>query len=322
MADHKQYEVIVVGGGASGLTAGMFTARRGYKTLIISQDVGGQAATTPDIENYPGMETVNGLDLMKKFKAQAEKFGAAFSLDTVTAIQESAPGMYSVTAATQTVLAPVVILAFGLSHRHLNVPGEEKLSGHGLLYCSICEAHYYKGKDVVVVGGGSSAVQAATTLSHLAKRVTLLNVNEHLTAEAITIQRMTEKENIKVIAQAETKEILGDDHVTGIRILHKDTQQQEDIPTDVVFVEIGYMAKAEWVKGFVDTDQRGQVKISPNCETSKPGIFAAGDITTITFKQVIISAGEGAKAALEADQFLLAKTGKRGARIDWGAKKK
>jgi thioredoxin-disulfide reductase len=318
----KQYEVIVVGGGASGLTAGMFTARRGYKTLIISQDVGGQAATTPDIENYPGMETVNGLDLMQKFKKQAEKFGADFSLDTVHAIKESNPGMYVVAAATQTVEAPVVILAFGLSHRHLNVPGEEKLSGKGLLYCSICEAHYYKGKNVVVVGGGSSAVQAATTLSHLAKTVTIVNVTEHLNAEAIIIQRMTEKENIKVVAQAEVKEVLGEDHVTGIRIQHNDTKQQEEVSTDVVFVEIGYMAKAEWVKGFVDTDARGQIKIGPNCETSKPGIFAAGDITTITFKQVIISAGEGAKAALEADQYLLAKTGKRGARIDWGAKKK
>jgi thioredoxin reductase (NADPH) len=321
MAEPQQYEVIVVGGGAAGLTAGMFAARRGYKTLIISQDVGGQAATTPDIENYPGMDFIDGLDLMKKFKSQAEKFGATFSFDTVQAIEEKGVGLYTVKAATQTVEAPVVILAFGLSHRHLNVPGEEKLSGKGLLYCSICEAHYYKDRNVIVVGGGSSAVQAATTLSHLAKAVTLINVGEHLTAEAITIQRMTEKNNITVIAQAETKEILGEDHVTGIRILHKDTGQLEDLTADVVFVEIGYMAKAGWVKGFVDTDARGQVKISPNCETSKPGIFAAGDITTITFKQVIISAGEGAKAALEADQYMLAKTGKRGARIDWGSKK-
>jgi thioredoxin reductase (NADPH) len=321
MANPEQYEVIVVGGGAAGLTAGMFAARRGYKTIILSQDVGGQAATTPDIENYPGIDFIDGLDLMKKFKAQAERFGATFRFDTVTSLEPQADGTHVVKAATGDVTAPVVILAFGLSHRHLNVPGEAKLSGKGLLYCSICEAHYYKDKTVVVVGGGSSAVQAATTLAHLAKTVTLLNVGEHLTAEAITIKRMMEKENIKVISQAETKEILGEDHVTGIRILHKDTQQTEDIATDVVFVEIGYMAKADWVKGILDTDARGQIKIGPNCVTSRPGIFAAGDVTTITFKQVVISAGEGAKAALEADQYLLTKTGKRGVRIDWGKKK-
>ncbi len=316
------FEVIVVGGGAAGLTAGMFTARRGYKTMIISQDVGGQAATTPDIENYPGIEFIDGLDLMKKFKAQAEKYGALFSFDTVTALEPKADGTYTVRTATTSYDAPVVILAFGLSHRHLNVPGEERLSGKGLLYCAICEAHYYKDKNVLVIGGGSSAVQAAITLAHLASTVQLVNVNEHLTAETVVIQRMTEHSNISVIDSAETKEVLGDTSVTGIRILNKKTQELQDIPADVVFVEIGYMAKAGWVKGIVETDPRGQIKIGPNCETSKPGIFAAGDITTITFKQVVISAGEGAKAALEADQYLLKLTGKRGARIDWGTSRR
>ncbi len=317
----EQYEVVVVGGGASGLTAGMFAARRGYKTIVISQDVGGQAATTPDIENYPGIEFIDGLDLMKKFKTQGEKYGMQFRFDTVTALEPQPDGTYIIKGATGEVATQVVILAFGLSHRHLNVPGEEKLNGKGLLYCSICEPHFYQDRKVIVVGGGSSAVQAATTLSHLAKDVTVINMGEHLTAEAITVQRMTQRPNIHVVVNAQTQEVLGDDHVTALSILHTDTKQVEDIPAEVIFVEIGYMAKAGWVKDILETDPRGQIKIGPNCETSRPGVFAAGDVTTITFKQVVISAGEGAKAALEADQYLLAKSGKRGGRIDWGVKK-
>lgn len=322
MPEEKMYDVIVVGGGAAGLTSAMFASRRGYKTLVLSQDIGGQAATTPDIENYPGIEFIDGLELMKKFKAQGEKFGAEFRFDTVTALLPQDDGTYIVRGATGEFHTQVAILAFGLSHRHLNVPGEEKLNGKGLLYCSICEPHYYKQRKVIVIGGGSSAVQAATTLSHLATDVTLISVSEHLTAEAVTVQRMIERSNIHVIANAETKEILGEDHVTGIRIFHKDTQQSEDLTAEVVFVEIGYMAKAGWIKDLLDTDARGQIKIGQNCETSRPGVYAAGDVTTITFKQVVISAGEGAKAALEADQYLLQKTGKRGVRIDWGTKKK
>lgn len=321
MADTIVYDVVVVGGGAAGLTAGMFAARRGYKTIIISQDIGGQASTTPDIENYPGIDFIDGADLMKKFKAQSEKYGAKFTFDTVQQLVPQDDGTYIVKAATSEVTAQVVILAFGLSHRHLNIPGEEKLNGKGLFYCAICEPHFYRDRKVIVIGGGSSAVQAATTLSHLATDVTIIGSGERLTAEMVTVERMKEKQNITVILNAETKEVLGDTHVTGLRVLKKDTKETIDLNADVVFVEIGYMAKAGWVKDLLETDARGQIKIGPNCDTSRPGVFAAGDVTTITFKQVVISAGEGAKAALEADQYLLAKSGKRGGRIDWGAKK-
>jgi thioredoxin-disulfide reductase len=315
------YDVIVVGGGAAGLTAAMFASRRGHKTLVLSQDIGGQAATTPDIENYPGIEFIDGMELMQKFKAQGEKYGAAFQFDTVTSIMPQEDGTFFVHTPNSKVQTQTVILAFGLSHRHLNIPGEEKFTGKGVMYCSICEPHIYKDKKVLVIGGGNSAVQAAITLSHLAKDVTLISVSEHLSAEAVIVKRMTDRPNIHVVANAETKEIPGDDFVKGAKIFHKDTQQTEELPADVVFVEIGYMAKADWVKDILETDARGQIKIGSNCETSRPGIFAAGDVTTITFKQVVISAGEGAKSALEADQYLLQKSGKRGIRIDWGKKK-
>ncbi|MFA6587930.1 MAG: FAD-dependent oxidoreductase [Patescibacteria group bacterium] len=317
----EQFDVIIVGGGASGLVAGLFTSRRLLKTLIISQDVGGQAATTPEIENYPGYDKVDGLDLMKNFKSQAEKFGADFRLETVNSIDALPENRYRVNTNTFFAEADMVILAFGLSHRHLNIPGEETHVGKGVFYCAICDPKYYEKKKVVVVGGGSSAVQAALSISELAKQVIIVNVTAALSAETVLVERLKEKNNVQVINNVSAKEIQGKDWLDQIIVTHSDTKKDETIACDCVFVEIGYMAKAEWVKHLVVTDQRNQIIISPNCETNRPGIFAAGDITTIAFKQVIISAGEGAKAALQAFQYHLAKEGKRAGNIDWGKKK-
>jgi thioredoxin-disulfide reductase len=316
------YDVVVVGGGAAGLVAALFTSRRGLKTIVISQDIGGQAATTPDIENYPGIEFVDGLELMHSFKKQAEKFGTEIRIDTVLAIESLPDNRYAVKTNTYTVEGETVILAFGLSHRHLNVPGEDTFVGKGVSYCSICDARFYKGKRVAVVGGGSSAVQSALILSQLAAEVTLVNLNDAFRTEAVTLEKLNRASNIKPILNAETKEVVGDKAVTGLVIHHKDSDKTETIPVERVFVEIGYMAKADWIKQFVKTDARNQIIISQNCETNKPGVFAAGDITTISFKQVVISAGEGAKAALQAHQYILQKAGKRGAFIDWGTSKR
>lgn len=319
--DNQVYDVIVVGGGAAGLTAGLFATRRSLKTLIVSQDIGGQAATTPEIENYPGIDFVDGFDLMKHFKSQAEKYGATFVLDSVTEVLPQEDTNFLVKTNTQSFVGQTVILAFGLSHRKLEIPGEAEFEGKGVLYCSVCNPLLYTNKDLIVVGGGSSAVQAALSLSKQAKTVTIVNLMPELRAETIVQERIKMQKNISVVNNAESQKVEGDERVTGLTVLHKDTGQKATIPASCIFVEIGYVAKAAWIKGLVDTDQRNQVIISANCETSRPGIFAAGDITTITFKQVVISAGEGAKAALEAEQYLLRKLGKRGARIDWGKKK-
>ncbi len=316
------YDMVVVGGGAAGLTAGLFSARRNRKTLVISQDIGGQAATTPDIENYPGFDFVDGLELMKKFKSQAVKYGADFQFETVHKLETLPNGDFKLHTNAFTVNAKSVVLAFGLSHRHLGVPGEEKFTGTGVLYCAICDTRIYKDKPIAVMGGGSSAVQAALILAKDAKSVCLINLTEAVRAEPIVMDRLKKAKNITAINKATAKEVIGDSRVTGIVITHVDTKKDETIPCEAIFVEIGYLAKTDWVKGLVETDPRGQIIIKQNCETSVPGIFAAGDITTITFKQVVISAGEGAKAALEADQYLFTKDGKRGVRIDWGLKKK
>lgn len=315
------YDVIVVGGGAAGLTAGLFATRRSLKTLIVSQDIGGQASTTPEIENYPGIDFVDGFDLMQKFKSQAEKYGAKFVLDSVVEVVPQDDSNYLVKTNTQSFVGQTVILAFGLSHRKLEIPGEAELEGKGVMYCSVCNPLLYKDKDLIVVGGGSSAVQAALSLSKLAKHVTVVNLMSELRAETVVQERLKQQKNISAIMNAESQKVEGTDSVTGLTIFHKDTSTKETIPASCIFIEVGYVAKAAWIKGLVDTDERNQITVSANCETSRPGILAAGDITTITFKQVVISAGEGAKAALEAEQYLLRKQGKRGARIDWGKKK-
>lgn len=315
------YDIVIVGGGSAGLTAALFSARRGHSTCVISQDIGGQAATTPDIENYPGVDYIDGLELMGKFKKQAEKYGAEIRIDTVHAIKPLEDNRYEVSTNTYSVEASVVILAFGLSHRHLNIPGEETMIGKGVSYCAICETKFYEGKEVAVVGGGSSAVQAALMLSQHAHNVTLVNIKSEFRAEAVVMEKMNRASNITAILNAETQEVLGDHEVTGLRIKHNNSGKEETLPVARVFVEVGYMAKADWVKKIVKTDERNQIVISDMCATSQTGIFACGDITTIAFKQVVISAGEGAKAALAADQYLLTKQGKRGVKIDWGTKK-
>lgn len=317
-----EYDVVIVGGGAAGLVAALFASRRGRKTLVITQDVGGQAATTPEIENYPGIDFVDGLELMNTFKAQGEKYGAEFRFDSVTKIAKRPDGNFDVVTGAYTILAQTVILAFGLSHRHLNVPGEDEYVGKGVSYCSVCELKLYQDRDVAVIGGGSSAVQAAIRLAEHAKSVVLVNLEEKLRAEKIICERLERKENVRCIHGAQTQEVQGDGNfVTGVKIKYKKDESTEVVPVERVFVEIGYQAKSDWIKGLVKQDARNQIEITKDCETDVPGIFAAGDITTISFKQVVISAGEGAKAALKADQYLLQKQGKRGAFIDWGKKK-
>lgn len=326
MSSEGRYDSIIIGAGAAGLTAALYAARRAMNVLVISQDVGGQAATTNEIENYPGVGLISGPELMNGFKKQADNFGAKFSFEMVIGVtkendQDNTP-LFRIKTNNNEYIANTVILAYGLTHRHLGVPGEEELGGKGVTYCATCDGPLYRNKKVVVVGGGNSAVDAALLLSKIASQVYLVHRNNGFTAEAVLVEQLKQP-NIEVILNSQVKEIKGQDRVTSVLVNQiANVNETREIEVDGVFVEVGYVVNSKLIEGLVDLDNRKQIKISPDAETSQPGIFAAGDITTISFKQIVISSGWGATAALKAYEYLQKVKGFRGVNIDWGIKKK
>ncbi len=312
------YDVIIIGGGAAGLTAALYAGRRALKTLVLSQDIGGQASLTSEIGNYPGFESVDGLELMDKFRKQAEKFGAEVRLEEAQSVERNSDD-FTVTTSTGKYEAHAVILAFGLTHKHLDVPGEKPLIGKGVVFCATCDAPLYKGKRVAVVGGGNSAMDAALLLSKLCPEVHLLNKNPELRGEHVLMERLKKTKNVTVHYSVTVEEVLGPERVQGIRFTQDGHAQTLDV--DGVFVEIGFTVNSKLVDNLVELDDRKQVIITNDNGTSIPGVFAAGDVTTIEQKQIVISAGEGAKAALAAYQYLQARgLKKKAAKIDWGVK--
>lgn len=314
-----KYDVIIVGGAAAGLTAAIYTTRRALKTLILTQDIGGQAASTPDIENYPGYDHIDGMELMGKFKDQAEKYGAEIIYQEVKEVIKDGDIIKAKTN-TDEFQARSVILAFGLTHRHLGVPGEEEFGGKGVSYCATCDAPLFKQKDVAVVGGGNSALDAAILLSKLANKVYLVHRRDEFRGEQVLIDRVKETENIEIIYNSKVKEIQGEMLVNKLVVTYIENESKiREIDLQGVFVEIGFQVKGDLVKDLVDLDASNQILVNKNNETSATGIFAAGDVTDIAYKQIIISAGEGAKAALQAYKYLNA--GKTTG-VDWGIKNK
>lgn len=310
-------DVIIVGAGPAGLTAALYAARRGLQTLVVSQDIGGQASTTSIVENYPGFELIDGFELMTKFQTQAEKYGARVVVEEATAISEVADGFRVVTA-QETYEGTTLILAQGLTHKHLGVPGEDALIGKGVSYCATCDAPLYKGRRTAVVGGGNAAMDAALLLSHLTPHVDLITTHDEFRGERVLIDRVQNTANITIYFKTATKEILGAERVTGV-VIETDGQSQT-LDVAGVFVEVGFTVNPSLMKNIVSLDGRNQIIVNrENNGTDVPGLFAAGDVTTISQKQIVISAGEGAKAALAAHQYLqaLGKIQRTGA-VDWG----
>lgn len=315
------YDTIIIGGGAAGLTAAIYAARRTLKTLVISQDIGGQAATTTHIENYPGYDLVDGAILMQKFQQQAQKFGAEFAYEEVQKIIKLDDDTFKVKTPANEYTGKTLILAFGLTRQKLGMPGEEKLAGKGVAYCATCDAPLYKGKVVAVVGGGNSALDAALLLSKISPKVYLIHRRDEFRGEEVLVNEIKKAKNIELVLNSKPVAVNGDKLVESIVVSDvNDENKKREIKVQGVFVEIGLVAKPDIIKGLVDLDKKNQVITTKDGATSSPGIFAAGDITDIQYKQVVISAGEGAKAALQAYKYL---QGKKGAPvgIDWGIKK-
>lgn len=303
------------------MTAAVYTLRKELKTLIIAQDLGGQVAMTHEIENYPGLDLISGPELITKMRQQVEKFGGQFVFDQVTKI-ELIDGGYQVRTNTGEFTTVAIILAFGLTPRGLGVTGEEQFKGRGISFCATCDAPFYKGKTVAVVGGGNSAIGAVIELTKIAKKVYLLHRREVFVADSILVERLDTFDNLEKILDVDIVGFKGDKKLEKIVIQDKTGQKADfELAVDGTFLEIGHIAKTDWLKGLIDLTEAGQIIVDERGQTNQAGIFAAGDVTTSPYKQIVIAAGDGAKAALAASNYISKTTGKT-ILPDWGKKKK
>ena len=298
-------KVIILGSGPAGLSAALYAARAELSPLVITGiEMGGQAALTNTIENYPGFpEGVGGLALGELFQKQAERFGARFEFDTVTAVDFS-KRPFKVTAYNGTYLAETVIITTGASPVHLNIPGEAEFVGKGTSYCATCDGWFFKNKKVVVVGGGDSALEEAIFLTRYASQVSIIHRRDALRAGAILQKRAVDNPKIEIIYDTVVTEILGNGVVKSVCLKNVKTGEMRDFPTDGVFIFIGHNPNSELYRGQLKMDERGYVVVDMQMRTSLPGIFAAGEVADPTYRQVVTSAGMGAAAAIQATNFL------------------
>lgn len=297
------------------MTAGLYGSRRGLKTLILTKDIGGQAGITFEIENYPGTGKINGYELMMNFKKQAEDAGVEIQIGEANEINTHG-GTFIVKSSIGEFESACLILAFGLEHRKLGVAGEKEFVGKGVSYCATCDGPLFKGKTIMVVGGGNSAFDAAEYLSGLCKKVYLIHRGDKFRADQVLIDVVNNKSNVEILTNTEIAEIAGKERVEKVIL-----KNGKELKLDGVFIEIGYTPKTEFIKDLVKLDAAGQIIVDKEARTNVPGIFSAGDVTDTPFKQVVISAGEGAKAALSAARYLQNKLGTE-LKPDWDRRKK
>ncbi len=310
------FDVIVIGGGIAGFTAALFTSRRGLKTLVIGRDIAGQANFSDVIENFPGFEEVGGFELVSTVKIQAEKYGSQFLNAQVSKIKATEAGIV-VTAYGKQYKAESLILAYGKTPMDLAVAGENELKGKGISYCATCDAPLYKNKIVAVAGIGDIAADAGLLLSKFAKKVYILSKTDKFIAHPALNKALFKKLNVEFLSFVQIKQILGEGRLSGIELLHLKTNKISELGLDGLFVELGYVVDSQLVQNIVKLDDQEQVIVDHNQTTSVPGIFAAGDATNSSYKQAVISAGEGAKAALACFDWLQHRRGGVGLTSDW-----
>ena len=308
------YDVIIVGAGAAGLTAAIYTCRKKLKTAIISIDVGGQTNLTSHIENYPGTGPMHGIKLMQKFQDEAIGFGAELIMGKVNKVDKIANSFRISLANGEEYECKALILAYGKVPKSLGIEGEEKFMGRGVSTCVTCDAPLFKDRDVAMIGGGNSAVEGALESATIARKVYLIHRRDAFRADEITIEKLKNSHNMELVLNSIPLKVIGDNNVGGIEVENIVTKERREIRVDGVFIEIGYVIDTSFVQHLVKVNERKEIIVDERCNTSYPGIFAAGDVTPVPFKQTVIAAGEGSKAALECYRWL---TGGKGAVLDW-----
>ena len=295
------FDLLIIGAGPAGITAAVYAARKQMDLLVISKDIGGQAAWSGDIENYTGYQFITGQDLAEKFAQHIRKYAVTLKeQESVTEVRKSGDSV-SVRTDKGAYEAKTVIIASGKRSKELGVPGEKEFKNRGLTYCATCDGPLFSGKPVAVIGGGNSALDATLQLVNIASRVYLVNITAGLSGDQIMRQKVEEHNLVRILNNTQVAAITGEKFVKGIKI--KKEGKEELLAVEGVFVEIGLLPNSDFVLG-VDKNQFSEIKVNSRNETNIPGIFAAGDVTDVPEKQIIIAAGEGSKAALSAFRYL------------------
>ena len=299
------YDVIIIGAGPAGLSAAIYTIRKLLKTLIISEDVGGQIAWTSDVENYLGFSQVNAAELVSKFESHVKRFEVEKVIGgEVSAVDLVGRSKRVTTRDGKAYFGKTVIIATGGRHRPLNIPGEKELLAKGLTYCSTCDAPLFAGAEVAVVGGGNSALGAVIDLLNIATKITLISLTP-LMGDPVYREKVLKSDKVEVFTGHQPTRVLGETMVEGLEFKSLATGEVRTIKVEGVFVEIGIQPNTSLFLDILTTNDKGEILVDTECRTGLAGVFACGDVTNVPFKQVVVAVGEGAKAALSAYDYLM-----------------
>ncbi len=298
------YDLAIIGGGPAAMTAAVYGARKKLDIVLIAQEIGGQPALTGVVENYMGYQFIEGSELMDKFAEQVNQFPITRKLGEEVSRVTRVGKFFEITSDSgQTYQARAVVYAAGKRPRPLNVPGEERLRGRGVTYCAVCDGPLFEGMKVAVIGGGNSALEATNDMLKIAEQVYLISLTL-CTCDAVLLDRAKRFPNLTILLEHEVIEIHGEKQVEAITIRPVKGEETKRLEVRAVFVEVGLIPNSEPVKDLVQLNEMREVVVDSSCRTNIPGFFAAGDVTNVPEKQIVVAAGEGAKAALEAQRYL------------------
>ena len=308
-SDNKIYKTIIIGSGPAGLTAALYASRAELQPLVIAGNApGGQLMLTTDVENYPGFpEGIQGPELMEKMMEQVKRFGAVLVQRDVTMVDFTA-APFKVTTEDQTYLAQTVIIATGAESNWLNLPNEQRLRGKGVSACAVCDGFFFRGKEVVVIGGGDSAMEEANFLTKFATKVTIIHRSNNFRASKIMLKRAQDNPKISFITDVTVTDVLGENNVTGVQVKNNETGKLSEIPASGYFAAIGHTPSTKIFKDSgLETDIKGYVVVKDHTRTSIPGVFSAGDVHDPRYRQAVTAAGMGCMAALDVEKYLAEK---------------
>jgi alkyl hydroperoxide reductase subunit F len=299
------YDLTIIGAGPAGITASIYAARNKMNFIVFATSIGGQVVLSSEIENYTGFQYITGEELTAKFQEHINRYNFELRMEEVKKVEQK-DNRFKVRTDSETYLSRTVIVATGRKPRELGVPGETEFKNRGVSYCATCDAPLFEGLDVAVVGGGNSGLEAVLQLTKIAKRIHLLEVRPQLKADAVLVEKARASDKVEIWTNTRIVEIFGDETVKGIRAQRNG--REISLPVQGVFVEIGSVPNSDLVD-FVEKNRWGEIIVNCKCETSVPGLFAAGDVTNVPEKQIVVAAGEGCKAALSAFKYLSKRRG-------------